>query len=101
MLWGVESHVIERFGKAGIRPENISFTKDTYTFIANYSPIDFVARFKQFYGPTMTAFEAAEKGGKAADLQRELEELFTRENTSGDPATTKIPATFLRVTVSK
>jgi hypothetical protein len=47
----------------------------------------------------MNAFEAAEKNGKAADLQRELEELFNRENRSDDPDSTSIPATFLRITV--
>lgn len=99
MLWGVESHVTERFGKAGIPPENISFVKDTYTFNAPFSPAALVERFKNYYGPTMNAFEAAEKDGKAADLQRELEELFTRENRSDDPERTSIPATFLRVTV--
>ena len=101
MLWGVESHVTERFGKAGIAPENISFSRDTYTFNAPFSPKAFVERFKTFYGPTMNAFEAAEKNGKSADLQRELEELFTRENRSTDPEKTIIPATFLRVTVTK
>ena len=101
ILWGVESNVIERFGQAGIAPENISFVRDTYSFIAPYSPVELVDRFKNYYGPTMNAFEAAEKNGKAADLQRELEELFVRENRSGDANTTSIPATFLRVTVTK
>lgn len=101
MLWGVESHVIERFGKAGIAPENISFVKDTFRFNASYPPSVFVERFRDYYGPTMNAFEAAEKGGKAADLQRELEELFIQENKSGNPNATSIPATFLRVTVTK
>ena len=32
MTWGIESNVIERFGAAGIPAENISFSKDTYTF---------------------------------------------------------------------
>ena len=45
----------------------------------------------------MNAFAAAEKNGKAAELQKELEELFTRQNTAN--AGTSIPATFLRVTV--
>jgi ubiquinone/menaquinone biosynthesis C-methylase UbiE len=99
MLWGVESHVIERFGKAGIPAENISFERDTYTFSAPYSPAVFLEKFKHYYGPTMNAFEAAEKNGKAADLQRELEELFNRENRSDDPDSTSIPATFLRITV--
>ena len=101
MLWGVESHVIERFGKTGIAPENISFTRDTYTFNGAFPPAEFAARFRHYYGPTMNAFEAAEKNGKTADLQRELEELFARENRSGNPNTTSIPATFLRVTVLK
>ena len=99
MLWGVETAVVERFGAAGVPPENISCVKDTYTFNAPYSPVEFVRNFKNFYGPTMNAFDAAEKNGKAADLQRELEELFTRENRSADPNKTSIPATFLRVTV--
>ena len=101
MLWGVESHVIERFGKAGIPTGNISFVRDSYTFNAPVSPASFVERFKNYYGPTMNAFDAAEKNGKASDLQRELEELFNQENRSGDSNTTSIPATFLRVTVTK
>jgi ubiquinone/menaquinone biosynthesis C-methylase UbiE len=101
VLWGLESNVIERFGKAGIPPENISFVKDTYSFIAPISPSAFLERFRTYYGPTMNAFEAAEKEGKAADLQRELEELFNRENKSDDPNKTSIPATFLRVTVKR
>jgi hypothetical protein len=47
----------------------------------------------------MNAFEAAEKNGKGADLQRELEDLFNRENKSGSSDTTSIPASYLRVTV--
>jgi ubiquinone/menaquinone biosynthesis C-methylase UbiE len=101
MLWGMESHVTERFGNAGIAPEKISFARDTYTFEAPFSPAEFVQKFKNFYGPTMNAFEAAEKNGKANELQSELEELFTRENRSGNPNTTSIPATYMRVTVFK
>jgi hypothetical protein len=99
MLWGIESHVIERFGSAGIKKENISFTRDTYHFIAPYSSQQFVDNFKTYYGPTMNAFEAAEKNGKADELQRELEALFARENKSENTSSTFIPATFLRVTV--
>ena len=32
MTWGVESHIIERFGQAGVPKENISMVKDTYYF---------------------------------------------------------------------
>jgi hypothetical protein len=47
----------------------------------------------------MNAFDAAEKNGRDADLQRELEQLFTSQNTSAEGTT--IPATFLRVTVAR
>lgn len=100
MLWGVESHVIERFEAAGIPKENISFSKETFTFEADYSPMQFVSVFKNFYGPTMNAFEAAEKNGKATELQQELESLFNSQNR-GTRETTSIPATFLKVTVRR
>jgi len=100
MLWGVESHVIERFHSAGIPKENISFLKDTFTFTGPFAPAEFVGRFRDYYGPTMNAFEAAEKNGKAGDLQRELENLFSDQNKSGSTNSTSIPATFLRVTVN-
>jgi hypothetical protein len=99
MLWGVEDQVIERFGAAGIPKENISFKKETFTFVAPYSPSEFLSTFRKYYGPTMNAFEAAEKNGKADDLQRELEELFNKHNQSGDNNTTSMNATFLLVTV--
>ena len=99
MLWGVESHVTERFVKAGVPAENISFLQDTYTFNAPYSASVLAETFKNYYGPTMNAFEAAKKNNKASELQRELEELFNAQNRSADPNRTSIPATFLRVTV--
>ena len=99
MLWGLEDHVIDRFGKAGIPKERISFVKDTFTFNAPYSPSEFVETFRKYYGPTMNAFEAAEKNGKAEALQNELEELFTRQNESATNDSTSISANFLRVTV--
>jgi hypothetical protein len=48
----------------------------------------------------MNAFEAAEKNGRAGDLQKELEALFDRQNRSPSKDATSIPATFLRVTVA-
>ena len=58
-----------------------------------------MAAFRRYYGPTMNAFDAAEKGGRAADLQKELEALFEAQNKSPREGATSIPATFLRVTV--
>ena len=101
MLWGVESHVKDRFEKAGIPAENISFKRETFTFNAPYAPAEFVTIFKSFYGPTMNAFEAAEKNGKASELHKELVELFNSQNKSTNPGTTSIPATYLKVIVRR
>jgi len=99
MLWGVESHVVERFAAAGIKPEAIRCEKDTFIFNFAGTPAEFVAVFRDYYGPTMNAFAAADKNGKAAQLQQELEALFASQNQSKDATLTSIPATFLRVTV--
>ena len=99
MLWGMEDHVTERFVAAGIKKENISFSRDVFTFNASYSPSAFVTQFRLYYGPTMNAFEAAEKNGRASDLQHELEILFSSQNKSIHELMTSIPANFLKVTV--
>jgi ubiquinone/menaquinone biosynthesis C-methylase UbiE len=98
MIWGVESNVIERFGAAGVSAEKISFVRDTFTFNFPGEPAAFVEEFGNYYGPTMNAFEAAEKTGRTAHLQKELEDLFGSQNQSKNA--TSIPARFLRVTVS-
>ena len=48
----------------------------------------------------MNAFEAAEKNGRANDLQEELEVLFNSQNKSPSKDATSISATFLRVDVA-
>ena len=100
MTWGIEGNVIERFAAAGVPGEKISFSRDTFTFRSPGAPSAFVADFRNYYGPTMNAFAAAEQGGKSADLQQELEALFERENRIQAKDGTSIPATFLKVTVA-
>jgi SAM-dependent methyltransferase len=100
MTWGVEANVQERFGRAGIPADRIAFARETWFFDFPSSSAKFVALFRDYYGPTMNAFAAAEANGRAGDLQRELEELFERQNVALDRQATTIPATFLRVTVS-
>jgi SAM-dependent methyltransferase len=100
MTWGIEADVIERFAAAGVPAGKVSFARDTYTFRFPGAPSAFVAEFRNYYGPTMNAFAAAEQSGKAASLQQELEALFERENRSSVAGATAIPATFLRVTVA-
>jgi hypothetical protein len=100
MLWGVESHIIERFGQAGVPKEDVSMTKDTYYFMsATNDTADLVSRLRRFYGPTMNAFEAAEQSGRGEELHSQLLDLAKAHNKSTNDGTL-IPATFLRVTVS-
>ena len=99
MTWGIEGNVIERFASAGVPPDNVSFVRDTYVFNFASAPSEAVDAFRRYYGPTMTAFEAAEKNGRADDLKKELDALFENQNTSSRNDATSIPATFLRVTV--
>lgn len=100
MTWGVEDNVIQRFTDAGVARANVAFARETYTFDYPGPAEAFVDTFRRFYGPTMNAFEAAEKNGRAEALLGELQALFAAQNKSGDPARTTIPATYLRVTVS-
>ncbi len=100
MTWGIEANVIERFASAGVPRDNVSFVRDTYKFHFPSAPSEFVDAFRRYYGPTMNAFEAADKTGRADDLRRELEALFESQNSSQRKDATSIPATFLRVTVA-
>jgi ubiquinone/menaquinone biosynthesis C-methylase UbiE len=100
MTWGVPTHVVERLGQAGVSPEKISMVKDTFHFLsAEKSPAQFIDLFRRYYGPTMNAFDAAEKNGKVEELHDQLVELANAQNQSKNGGTS-IPATFLRVTVS-
>lgn len=99
MTWGVESQVIERFTGAGIAREQIHFSRETFTFNFSGAPAGLVDEFRNYYGPTMNAFDAAEKSGRANDLQNELEILFTGQNKSQRKDTTSISAAYLQVRV--
>ena len=100
VTWGVESNVRERFGAAGVPVENISCERATYVFRYPGSPRELLQTFKQYYGPTMNAFEAASKDGKEEQLEAELTQLFEEHNRAGADRT-EIPATFLKVVVKK
>lgn len=100
VMWGREDCVRERFAAAGVAPDKIICERDTYTFRFDGSPSEFVALFRDYYGPTMKAFEAAERSGRGASLQQELEALFESENRA-QRGRTEIPASFLKVLVQK
>jgi ubiquinone/menaquinone biosynthesis C-methylase UbiE len=100
MTWGVDAHVVERFGRAGVQKDNISMARDTYHFISpDKSPEEFIGLFRRFYGPTMNAFKAAEQTGRDNALHGQLMDLAKAQNKNRNGGTS-IPATFLRVTVN-
>jgi hypothetical protein len=99
MTWGIESNVLERFARAGVRAEDVTFERETFTFRLSGKPGDLVDRFQNYYGPTMNAFDAAGKHSRAGELRAQLEALFEAQNT-GDAGQVSIPATFLKVTVA-
>src|SRR6476646_3598325 len=99
MTWGVAAHIIARFGQAGVPQEKISMVKDIYRFVsADTSPTYIGELFTRFYGPTMNAFEAAQKVGKGEELSTQLVDLARAQNESTNGGMS-IPATYLRVTI--
>jgi SAM-dependent methyltransferase len=100
VTWGVEETVRERFAAAGIGPESIAFERCTWLFRHPGPPAEFLDMFRLYYGPTMNAFEAAARDGREEDLHAELAELFEAQNRGG-PERTEIPATYLKVTVTR
>jgi SAM-dependent methyltransferase len=98
MTWGVADDVLERFTAAGVPADKVSFERDTYTFDFPGTPSELLGLFREYYGPTMNAYQAAAADGREDDLHTELDALFNEHNTSAEA--TSIPATFLRVTVS-
>lgn len=100
MLWGVEDEVTARFTAAGIAAQNIRFSRQGFTFSAPCTPAAFLGLFRQYYGPTMNAFEAAAKNGRAEELQQQLLQLFTEQNKASDETSTAITATYLLAEVT-
>ena len=99
MTWGDQGKVRERFEAAGIKPANIGFEQRSWHFRGDGPPADLFETFRRFYGPTMNAFEAASKDFRQRELAQELTDLFEAQNKGGEQ--TEIPATFLKVTVTK
>jgi len=99
MTWGIEANVLERFAAAGVRAQDVTFERETFTFKLSGKPSDLVERFQNYYGPTMNAFDAAGKDGRAGELREQLDALFEAQN-NGAVGQVSIPATFLKVTVA-
>lgn len=99
VLWGKEEVVRERFAAAGVADERITCRRVLWTFAYDGPPREFLNIFRDWYGPTMNAYEAAAKDGREEALDAELLALFEAQNVSGDMGRTEIPAAYLRVEV--
>ena len=100
MTWGIEANVVERFGAAGIPAENITCERTIFLFETPRTPSEYLADFRDYYGPTMNAYAAAAADGREAELHAELEALVNEHNTAESGGGTRIEAAYLRVTVA-
>jgi len=92
VLWGDENTVSERLS-GGIA--DLQLTRRMIDFVFPFGPSDVVERFRQFYGPTLKAFESLDDNTRPA-LRAELEELWASNNTATD-GTTFVSAEYLEV----
>ena len=100
MTWGIEENVLERFGAAGVPAENITCERTIFLFESPRTPSEYLADFRDYYGPTMNAYAAAAADGREAELHAALEALVNEHNTAESGAGTRIEAAYLRVTVA-
>ncbi len=94
-LWGTEERLRELFGEA---VSSLQTTRRT-CFFRYPSAAYFVEYFRDYYGPTLKAFESLDEAGRDA-LARDLEELLDDWNTSGDE-TLVVPSDYLEVVAVK
>ena len=94
LLWGTDAHVRELFTNAA----NIEHTTRMFTFRYR-SAEHWVEVFRNFYGPTHTAFLALDAGGQAA-LEAELISLLRSQDAGGGDGLV-VPAEYLETVVTK
>ena len=89
LLWGTEPHLAGLFGETATGARSVRRTC-TLRFT---SAEEFVADYRRWYGPTVTAFEALGEDGRAA-LAADLAGLARRWDRN-DGGSIAIPATYL------
>jgi SAM-dependent methyltransferase len=93
VLWGTDAHVRELFSGAATIEHN------TRTFAFRYrSPEHWVQVFRDFYGPTHTAFRALDAEGQAR-LESELLALLHSQSLGGEGLV--VPAQYLETVITK
>ena len=92
VLWGDEATVRQRFSN-GI--SKLTLTRQNVKFKYPFSPKEVVAFFRQYFGPTQTAFARLDKAGQE-QLASQLEALWVENNQATD-GTTMVQAEYLDV----
>jgi SAM-dependent methyltransferase len=92
VLWGDEESVRQRL-QEGIA--ELHLTRRPIIFHYPFSPAEVVEYFRQFFGPTKTAFDALDDKSQAA-LRNDLEQLWTEHNRADD-GTTEVESEYLEV----
>jgi SAM-dependent methyltransferase len=94
LLWGTDAHVRELF------PGAASIEHTTRTFAFRYrSPQHWVEVFRNFYGPTYTAFLALDPNGQAA-LEDDLLALLRSQDVGGGDGLV-VPGEYLETVITK
>jgi ubiquinone/menaquinone biosynthesis C-methylase UbiE len=96
LLWGSEATVRERFAN-GVT--DLRLTRHQAHQIYPYGPEKVVALFRQYYGPTKTAFSKLDAAGQA-ELAAQLESLWKEHNTATD-GTTDVLVEYLEVRATR
>jgi SAM-dependent methyltransferase len=94
LLWGDERVVRERFGS---RARSLQCTRRIMVLEFPFSPNAVVDHFREYYGPTLRAFESAQPDRREA-MRADLEELW-RANNRGTAGTTRVESEYLEVDV--
>lgn len=92
LLWGDEASVR---GRLGGEVSEINFKPRLMTFTFPFGVSETVEFWREFYGPTHKAFAALDENAQTA-LRRDLENLWTENNLSGD-GTTRVESEYLEV----
>ena len=78
MLWGDEAVVRQRFGN---KVKEISCIRQNCSFVFPFPPKEVVEFFRQYFGPTQTAFSRLDEAGQA-ELASQHEALYQEHNIS-------------------
>lgn len=95
-LWGVEAHVEELFGAAGV---SAALTRETVDF--DFASVeDAVQRYAEDFGPFVIARGVLEPQGRWEDFLETFSELVRRFNPAGD-GTARIHSDYFVITIER